>query len=214
MNRVKTALFLALASCLPLSCASPRAVDTSPAGESRACPLLNVLPVEFDDIKNGLVRGIVGAPEEMLDTAVRDAGSFGVPEARGLRNVLSSEARGAGFSGGIGTKPLELRVRILTHLARVGELWPRVEYLVEAEYSVTGPGTAAGPPRGVYIYYGAWFYWSMQSLRKDVMKSLAGKIVREIGCDHGGGTGAAKGVDGRAKFFDDVGAAREEFFGE
>ena len=169
--------------------------------------------MEFDDVKTGLVRGVVGAPEEMLDTAVRNAGSFGVPEARELRNALSSEARGAGFRGGNATKPLELRVRILTHLARVGELWPRAEYLVEAEYTVAGPGSAVMTPRGVYMYYSAWFYWSMQSLREDVMKSLAIKIVREIGCDHGGGTGAKKVIGGRAKFFDSQNAAREEFFG-
>jgi hypothetical protein len=214
MNRVIRTSFLALAACLALSCAAPRAVDTVTADKARVYPPLNVLPVEFGDVKTGLVRGIVGAPEEMLDTAVRNAGSFGVPEARELRNAVSSEARGAGFGGDSEAKPLAVRVRVLTYLARVGELWPRAAYLVEAEYSVTGPGSSSGQPRGVYMYYSAWLYWSMQSLRKDVMKSLAEKIIRDIAGDPGGGAGGTTRDRGRAKFFNDLNVAREEFFGE
>lgn len=209
MNHLKKKLFPAMAACLALSCAAPRNTVTVPGDTTRVYPHVEILPVEFDGVKAGLVRGIVGAPEEMLDTAVRNAGSFGAAEVRELRSALQSETRNTGFGRGEATQPLEVRVRVLTYVVRVGEIWPAAEYLVEAEYSVHGGAAAA-----VSMYYRAWFYWSMQSLRKDVLESLAIKIIHDIARNLDGGTRAKLHARGHAMFFDDARAAREEFLGE
>ncbi len=194
-----------LAACLLLSCASSSTAARPPC----ETVTLDVRVPEFEGARQGLVRGIVGAPEEMLDTAVRNAGIFDGAEARLLKEVLLEESRAAGFCGEGGQPPVALRVRVLTHLARVGEFWPGAEYLVEAEYAAGG-----SPPRQAYMYYDAWFYWSMDSLRHDVMKSLAGKILRDVALGMDGGIAPKEEYRGRARFFTTAAGAREEFFGE
>jgi len=209
MRRTRMIGWASLAAALFLldSCAASRQAET----DTRPCPYppLMVRVVEFEGARQGLVRGLVGAPEEMLDTAVLNAGTFRAAEARLLKEVLLEESRSAGFCREGGQPQAALRVRVLTHLARVGELWPGAEYLVEAEYAA-----GESPSRRVYMYYDAWFYWSMDSLRRDVMKSLAGKIVRDVALGMDGGITPREESPGRAKFFTTAAGAREEFFGE
>jgi len=195
-----------IASWLVSACASPQAGSGSSERVITHHPPLDVHSVEYLGVKAGLVRGIVGAPEEMLDTAVRNAGSFGPAEARDLRYALRAEALRRGFDGDA-AKGLVLRVRVATHLARVGELWPAAEFLIEAEYTFDGR-----PARGVFMYCRSWFYWSMQSLRRDVLAALAGKIVHDVAAGFESGAVTNPGDGGHTGFFNTADEAREEFF--
>ena len=207
MHRNRLIGWVSLSAALFLidSCAASRQAEP----DDRPRRPLMVRVVEFDGVKQGLVRGMVGAPEEMLDTAVLNAGSFGAAEARLLREILLEESRAVVFRVEGGQPPVTLRVRVLTHLARVGELWPGAEYLVEAEYAA-----GESPSRQVFMYYDAWFYWSIDSLRREVMRSLAGKILRDVAFGMDGGIITRDESRGRARFFTTAAGAREEFFGE
>jgi hypothetical protein len=191
------------------------ACATSPAGGPAGdvpdrFPRLLVSDIDADGAHTGLVRRIIGAPEEMMDAHVLGAGDFGKKEARNLRKAILKTAKEYGF-GEDTAKAVTLRLRIITHLARIGEIWPSAEYLVEAEFFLHGPGLDSGVKREVHMYYNARFYWTIESVRSEMTRCLGSKIVSDIACVLKEGECVSLEKSGRAIFFKNRGEAREEF---
>ena len=189
--------------------------STTPNGnvsvdETGSYPSLHVKKVEYAGARTGLVRRLIGAPEEVMDAHILGAGDFGEREARDLRKVLRDISAEYGF-GGDPAKELTLSLRIITHLSRIGEIWPSAEYLVEAEYFLQGPGLDSGVKREVNMYYNARFYWTIESARSDMTRCLGRRIITDIACALKGGECVSPKKIGRAIFFQNRGDVREEF---
>ncbi len=183
-------------------------------GDTKRYPLLNVSRVEYGGALTGLSRGIIGAPDEMYDRAVKEAGDFSESGARMLRTLLRDKAGEFGFKGESAGPELTLKVRVIAHIARIGEIWPHAEYLVEAEYVPAGLPSAPVAAREVFMYYHSWFYWTIDSVREDVLRCLSHKIIGDIFGSTEGDVFIPIRKFGKAVFPETRKEARGKFFGE